>query len=276
MRIRDRLMALATASLAPSRAQARGPVDDEPPAALPNAGEEPEAPAARPELPRQLGEQLLQSIHTSRQRLMQTADALATIASALAAIELTARELYERRAARPISTLAVALAAANSRASDGTFLFPGTGSDPPFAADGSYLGPISAAVVIVLPGPPPQLAVPAAALTCLAPAPSAGDVLPRLARAQLACHSGSPRALEGCREPLAAASSQLAYLQGRVASALTVLSEAIPLAADSLPVGRAPLPAADSADAGRLAQAFSDLEAARSLAERTLAIFPTV
>lgn len=274
MRIRDRLIALATASLAPSRGQVRGPVDDEPSAPLALAGDDPPEAPARPELPRQLGEQLLQSIHASRQRLMQTADALASIAGALASTELTVRELLERRTARPLSSLAHALGAANARASDGSFLFPGTGSDPPFASDGSYLGPFSAGVVVVLPGPPPCLAVPAAALTCLAPAPSAGDVLPRLARAQTACQTGSQRALEACREPLAAAASQLSYLQARVATALSVLSEAIPLTADALPAGRAPL-AADPAEPGRLAQVFSDLEAARSLAERTLAIFPT-
>lgn len=268
MRIRDRLIALATASLAPSRAQARGPVADEPPAPI---GDEPtDLSAARPELPRQLGEQLLQSITASRHRLILTAEALATLANALAATELAIRELLDRRPPRPLNALALALAAANTRTPDG-YLFTGT-TEPPFAPDGAYLGPSSAGVIVVLAGPPPCLSVPAAALTCLAPAPAAGDVLPRLARAHTACLSAAPRALEACREPLAAAALQITYLQSRVASALSVLSEALPLTSDLLPTRPSLTP--DSPDASLLAQAFSDLEAARSLAERTLAIFP--
>lgn len=273
MRIRDRLIALATASLAPSRTTARGPVTDEP--AEPGGSEPDPELAPRPLLPRQLGEQLLQSIHQSRQRLQQTSEALAAIAGALATTELAVRDLLERkpRVPHPTSAMSLALAAANARTPDGGFLFPGTGADPPFASDGGYLGPSSTGIIVVLPGPPPCLAVPAAALTCLASVPSAGDVLPRLARAQNACTSATPRALESCREPLAAATHQLTHLQARVATALTVLSDATLLTSEILP-DRPSLPTDSTTDPALLAQAFSDLEAARSLAERTLAIFP--
>jgi hypothetical protein len=115
--------------------------------------------------------------------------------------------------------------------------------------------------------------MPAAALTCLATAPSAGDILPRLARAQAACVSANPRALAACREPLAAAAAQLAYLQGRVESALAILTEALSLTSDVVPASHHSL-GTETAEPALLAQAFADLEAARSVAERTLAIFP--
>src|SRR5262245_21929202 len=119
MRIRDRLIALATASLAPSRAPARGPVDAEERPAPDGVALGPPSPP-QPGLPRQLGELLLQSIHVSRQRLQQTAEALAAIAAAVASTELAVRDLLDpaRRSApgraRADGALTLAILAANA------------------------------------------------------------------------------------------------------------------------------------------------------------------
>ncbi len=329
MRIRDRLIALATASLTPSRttrgsgAAPHAPSGEDELAAI-EAEPGAKPPALRGELPRQLGEQMLQSIHASLQRLAQTTEALSVLASAIATAEATVRQhlaattnatspagpgtripppngppngaggpIYPgpplRHAAAPprraqalssppinlaSGVMTLALHAANSRSLDGTYLFTGSGGEPPFATDGSYRGTSSSSIVVLLPGPPPHLAVAAAALTCLGPLPSAMDILPRLARAQLACGNGARNSLEACRGPLAEAAAQLAYLQARVDAAATVLADATAVTAELIPA-RASLSESESDQpTAQLAQTFGALEAARSLAERTLAIFP--
>jgi hypothetical protein len=296
MRIRDRLLALATASLAPTRAPPRGtaaghePSQDRSheagvgataPGPLLNASPPPFP--ATGELPRQLAELLLQSTLSSQQRLVQTGEALNVIGTALLTAELSIRQHLEAAAsgAQPppgaiaAGVMTLALHAANARAIDGSYLFGGNSAgDPPFASDGSYLGPSTSNLLIVMPTPPSPLALTAASLTSLAPLAGAVDILPRLARAQAACGSTNPRILEACRAPLAAAAAQLTQLQDRVASALAVLADATRVTEEALPA-RILLPESDpELNPGQLAQTFGALEAARSLAERTLAIFP--
>lgn len=326
MRIRDRLIALATASLTPSRtARGSGAAPHAPSVADELAAIEAEAdPGAEPssggELPRQLGEQMLQSIHASLQRLAQTTEALAVLASAIATAEAAVRQHLAASAGSPSpagpgtqihppngpsigpagpifaagpaspppraqspssppinlagGVMTLALHAANARALDGTYLFTGSGGEPPFSTDGSYRGTSSASIVVLLPGPPPHLAVAAAALTCLGPLPNAMDILPRLARAQLACGNGARHALEACRGPLAEAAALLAYLQARVDDASSVLADATTVTAELVPARASLSEAGADQPTAQLAQTFGALEAARSLAERTLAIFP--
>jgi hypothetical protein len=289
MRIRDRLLALATASLAPSRSAPRGTsgghehADQSQEAGVGTAAGPPtgESPLPLPDLPRQLAEQLLQSNHASQQRLVQTGEALSVIASAVSSVEQTLRQHLEAATAGappPAASLAagvmtLALHAANARAIDGTYLFCGT-QDAPFAPDGTYLGPSTSSLLVVQPSPPSVLAIAAAALTSLAPFRAPVDILPRIARAQAACGSTNPRTLETCLAPLSAAASQLALLQQRVTSALTVLAEATNLTEAALPA-RSLTESEPEHNPSQLAQTFGALEAARSLAERTLAIFPT-
>ncbi len=399
MRIRDRLISLATASLTPGRSMPRGMPSsrDELVAADAMADTETAATAAEAatssngELPRQLGEQMLQSIHVSQQRLLQTHEALSVLASAIATADSAIRHhlaharneaaipahalvpgssshalphaipshaaspgssshalphaipshaaspgssshalphAIPSHAASPGSSshalpytlpvhqassglaapgtsargtpsvtppysmpalslsapppvnlaggvMTLALHAANARALDGSYLFTGSGGEPPFSADGTYRGASASSVIILLSGPPPHLALAAAALTCLAPCPGAMDILPRLARAQLACDTNSPRALEACRAPLADAAAHLALLQARIAAAQAVLADATGLTSEVVPA-RAPFGEVEPEQpAAQLASTFGALEAARSLAERTLAIFPT-
>jgi hypothetical protein len=314
MRIRDRLIALAAASLNPSRS-ARGSATAPHGASSPTMADElaalegeesaAGAPAPGPELPRQLGEQMLQSIHASLQRLAQTAEALAVLASAIATAETAVRQHLAAAAGHPPAAqihaapllggpppsgrassptsppvnlaggvMTLALHAANARALDGSYLFTGSGGDPPFSADGSYRGTSSGTVVVMLPGPPPHLAVAAASLTCLGPLPTAMDVLPRLARAQAACGAGTTSGLEACRGPLAEAAAMLVHLQARVDAAQAVLADATSVTAELVPP-RVVLEAEPEHRSAQLAQTFGALEAARSLAERTLAIFPS-
>lgn len=330
MRIRDRLIALATASLTPSRtargsgAAPHGPSVADELAAIEAEAEAGAEPPASGELPRQLGEQMLQSIHASLQRLAQTTEALAVLASAIATAEAAVRQhraastgapapaspgtqihppsgpsigpagpifyggpgpaaAASPRAQSPSSppinlaggVMTLALHAANARSLDGTYLFTGSGGEPPFATDGSYRGTSSASIVVLLHGPPPHLAVSAASLTCLGPLPNAMDILPRLARAQLACGNGTLHALEACRGPLAEAAAQLAYLQARVDAASSVLADATTVTAELIPARASLSETETDQPTAQLAQTFGALEAARSLAERTLAIFPS-
>lgn len=289
MRIRDRLLALATASLAPSRAAPRGNAgghersldraEEAGVAAGAQSTGDPAAPALPP-LPRQLGEQLLQSIHASQQRLTQTAEAITVLIGAVVSAELALRQLLDaHRGAAPqppasasSGIMTLALHAANARAFDGGYLFCGTEA-PPFSTEGVYLGAVNSSLMVVLPTPT-SLAITSMALTSQAPFPAAVDVLPRLARAHAACGSTNPRVLETCYEPLAAATAHLQLLQARVAAALAVLTDATFVTEEAMPA-RAALPESEPEQhPSQLAQTFGALEAARSLAERTLAIFP--
>lgn len=288
MRIRDRLLALATASLAPSRAAPRGTAGGHErahdrahetgvSAGTPTSGAAP--PAA--ELPRQLGEQLLQSIHASHQRLSQTAEALSVLAGAVVSAELALRQHLDaaRGVGPPMSgsagagIMTMALHAANARALDGGYLFCGT-SEAPFSAEGIYQGPASSGLLVVLPATPSSLAISSIALTGLAPLTAAVDIIPRLARAQAACGSSNPRVLETCYEPLAAAAAHLQLLQARVAAALAVLADATNVTEEAMPARSSLADSEPEQHPAQLAQTFGALEAARSLAERTLAIFP--
>lgn len=285
MRIRERLIALATASLTPSRPgqvpAGRGESMGELDAPAPPAAAELEAPS----LPHSVTERMLQSIHTSQVRLLQTTEAIAMIASSVAHADaiLRRRPLGLPTSAAtavspPISELVrAAVEAANMRGADGSFLLVGANpSAAPFSNHGAFLGGSAATAMVTVPGPPPGLGVAAATLTAQAPSSTATpppvDILMLLARA--ARTSGDPRAAAELHEGLTRAASQLAHLQSKIALALSVLSDAATIAEDMAPYALATLGEPAAVDAGALASTFGAIEAARSLAERTLAIFP--
>lgn len=283
MRIRDRLIALATQSLTPRSPSVegdRGGVGNAPPSTDVHAAAEPEAPT----LPRAVAERMLQSIHTSQVRLLQTTEVIAEIASAVAHTDAILRRrpmgLPSSNQAGPAPTIselaATALEAANQRGSDGAYLLVGASpSAAPFAANGAFLGGAAATALVSVPGPPPGLGVAAATLTAGAPsalgAPPAVDILPLLTRAARSNGELSGRA--SLHEQLQRAASQLAHLQSKLALALSVLSDAAAVAEEHVPASFAAIPDSSSVDAGQLAQTFGAIDAARSLAERTLAIF---
>jgi hypothetical protein len=313
MRIRDRLIALATVSLNQRRPQrpspqppgsasplaAGSPLERPihsnqgsakvPPEALTPVASEAEprsaasASTAYPELPRELSEQMLQSLLSSRQRLQLSAEALAIIAAGIACAEATLRVPTTRAAARPSAgaegaadllgaAFVAALQAANSFGPDGAYLLS-SHHGAPFGSDGRCDGSATPGDIIIIPGPPPGLAVSAAALTCAAIAPRSIDVLPALGRARTAS-VGDARIRAACFEDLERAAAQLAYLQSKVTLALIVLSDAIEFAEATVTSRTVDQEPADHV--AQLAGTFAAIEAARSLAERTLAIFPSV
>ncbi|MBK7539820.1 MAG: hypothetical protein IPI49_31605 [Myxococcales bacterium] len=238
------------------------------------------------ELPRAVTERMLQSIHTSQVRLLHTTEAIAVIASSVAHADAILRRRPLGMMASSATTSGTpllgdlvlsAIEAANTRGPDGSFVLVGANPQiAPFSGGGVLLaGAVSPTFVTVL-GPPPGLAVSAAALTAAAPAPGATatvDILPLLVAAARA--NGDLHAAAPLHERLQRAASQLAHLQSKLALALSVLSDAAAIAEDLEPAPPA-LAEPAAVDSGQLAQTFGAIEAARSLAERTLAIFPAL
>lgn len=278
MRIRDRLFPITPPSLSPHRQT----VDTRGPELEPGAEQGPEEvlELQHDEVPHEVLEHTLHSVQLSQTRLLQTTEAVAMIASAVAHADAAQR----RRALAPLAApgapslselVAAAFEAANLRGPDGGYLLVGDhGANPPFAANGTFAGAAAMTSLIIVPGPPPGLAVAASALTSAAPV-SHGmqpvDILPLLDR--LARAPGPSRSGAEAQELLLRAASQLAHLQSKIALALSVLSDAAAIGEERLPQ-RAKLPERGHARAQHIPQTFGAIEAARSLAERTLALFP--
>jgi hypothetical protein len=283
MRIRDRLFALATASLHQGRAGARDPSARAEADARPMA-----APTVPPsQLPREVSEQMLQSVMSSQQRLHQTAEVLAAIGSAVVRAEaaLRAPGSVSRRGTgprRPLGSGAdsgpkesfpALLGLANARGLDGGFLFAGADGAAPFASDGSFRGTL-APTILTLEGAPPALVISGSALTAAAPFALAVDVLPALDRALTV--TSATRQRELCMDQLQRATQQITYVQSKLAHAIDVLAGATSVIEDAISTSAIAAEHDSSINASHLAQTFGALEAARSLAERTLAIFPTL
>ncbi len=280
MRIRDRLFPTTTPALSPYRqtADARGAQRE----AVAELDHEEVLEVEHDELPGEVLEHTLHSIATSQTRLLQATEAVAVIASAVAHADATLRRRSSSLPPSPgapalTELVSAALEAANLRGADGSYLLIGDhAASPPFSANGTFLGAAALTSLIIVPGPPPGLAVAASALTSAAPSnngPQPVDILPlldRLARAPLSARPPESQDL------LLRAASQLAHLQSKIALALSVLADAATLGEDRLP--RHPK-RAERAERGlnrtvQIPQTFGAIEAARSLAERTLALFP--
>lgn len=281
MRIRDRLFPTTTPALSPYRqtADARGAQRE----AVAEPDHEEVLEVETDELPGEVLEHTLQSIATSQTRLLQATEAVAVIASAVAHADATLRRRSSSLTSSPgapalAELVSAALEAANLRGADGSYLLIGDhAASPPFSPNGAFLGAAALTSLIIVPGPPPGLAVAASALTSAAPSnngPQPVDILPlldRLARAPL-----SARPFPEAQDLLLRAASQLAHLQSKIALALSVLADAASLGEDRLL--RHPT-RAERAERGmtravQIPQTFGAIEAARSLAERTLALFP--
>lgn len=276
MRIRDRLFPPTTPALSPYRqtADARG-VQRE---AVAELDQEEELKVELDELPGEVLEHTLRSVVASQTRLLQATEAVAVIASAVAHADATLRRRASALASNHgapslVELVNAALEAANLRGSDGSYLLVGDhAASPPFAANGAFLGAAAMTSLIIIPGPPPGLAVAASALTSAAPSsngPLPVDILPLLDRL---ARPSSVRPAPDLQELLLRAASQLAHLQSKIALALSVLADAAALGEDRLPQ-RAKL-AERGPRTVQIPQTFGAIEAARSLAERTLALFP--
>lgn len=278
MRIRDRLFPTTTPALSPYRqtADARSAQRE----AVAGLDQEEELEVEVDELPGEVLEHTLQSIATSQTRLLQATEAVAVIASAVAHADATLRRrssgLNASHGSPALPELvSAAIDAANLRGADGAYLLIGDhAASPPFSANGTFLGAAAVTSLIIVPGPPPGLAVAASALTSAAPTSNGlqpVDILPlldHLARAPL-----SARLSAESQDLLLRAASQLAHLQSKIALALSVLADAATLGEDHLPL-RAKRAERGATRAVQLPQTFGAIEAARSLAERTLALFP--
>jgi hypothetical protein len=250
---------------------------------------------------------MLQSVMSSQQRLHQTAEVLATIGSAVVRAEaalrapptaagrgtgprpplVTATSSAEKASAggtRALaasldtsfnSTFSAALSVANARGLDGTFLFAGGDGAAPFARDGSFRGAPST-TILSIDGAPPSLVISGSALTAAAPFALAVDVLPELARALAATTGSDGRKRNRCRAQLQRATHQITFVQSKLAHAIAVLAGATSVIEDAIAGSDPSGPGNPKDDPAHLAQAFGAIEAARSLAERTLAIFPTL
>lgn len=278
MRIRDRLFPITTSALSPHRHPAVVPgVLRENVAAEPEREEELEV--QHDEIPHEVLEHTLQSVLASQTRLLQATEAVAIIASAVAHADASLRRRSSTPTAGPGAPLpselsSAALEAANLRGTDGTFLLVGDHAGaPPFAANGTFVGAAAMTSLIIVPGPPPGLAVAASALTSAAPSTNGMqpvDILPLLDRLG---RTPPARPAPELQDQLLRAASQLAHLQSKIALALSVLSDAAMLGEERLPQ-RTARSERGAARAVLLPQTFGAIEAARSLAERTLALFP--
>lgn len=278
MRIRDRLFPTTTSALSPYRktADARGVLRDS--GTELDQGEELEV--ELDEVPPEVLEHTLRSIQASHARLLQATEAVAVIASAVAHADATLRRRSAALAAASgapslLDLVSSALDAANLRGSDGSYLLVGDhAANPPFAANGAFLGAAAMTSLIIVPGPPPGLAVAASALTSAAPTGNGTqpvDILPLLDRLARAPAQARPAA--EVQEQLLRAASQLAHLQSKIALALSVLADAAALGEERRPQ-RAKLSERSAARSAQVPQTFGAIESARSLAERTLALFP--
>jgi hypothetical protein len=287
MRIRDRLIALAPASLSQHRMGARAPSPSLDSEGVPSTSVNDPVEPPVSELPREVSEQMLYSFHISRNRLIQTSEALGVIAASLEHAEATllSAPLEHPRLHSPnprynavIDALDLSLRAANARDDNGGRLFAGApSSDAPFASDGSFRGVHHCSAIVAVAGPPPALAVAASALTRHAATGDPVDILGLLSHAITICNHSEEAARTACRVGLRRASAQIVVLQDKLALAISLLADASSVVENTTPVGRTALVDGEmERTSAQLSHTFGAIEAARSLAERTLAIFPSL